>query len=145
MLQSMHRDDVEIRTADERDRDAVVAMAKRLTTGVAAWRDEAAAEKAVRSWVTDSLDAAHPETRPVLVAVVDQAVVGFVTTGTRAHWAGDVDAYVGELVVVEQRAGHGVGRKLMEAAESWARQSGFQRLTIETGAANTAARNRCHR
>lgn len=132
---------VEIRPFHEHDRTAVLAMAGRLMTGVAPWRDQLAAERAVRSWVADSLNASHPARQPVLVAVADGTVVGFVTTGTRPHWAGEVDAYVGELVVTEQAAGHGVGRQLMAAAEAWARRAGYRRLTIETGAANIAARH----
>lgn len=140
MLPAMDVEHVKIRPATEHDRAAVLELAGRLMTGVAPWRDPAAAEHAVRSWVTESLDVTDPVTRPVLVAMVDEVVVGFVTTGTRPHWAGEVDAYVGELVVVEKMAGAGVGRQLMTAAESWAKRSGYQRLTIETGAANAAAR-----
>ena len=136
----MCADQVKIRNAEPQDRAVVMELADRLMTGVAPWRDPAAARQAVRSWVAESLDAADPETRPVLVAVRDDAVLGFVTTSTRSHWAGEVAAYVGELVVAEDAASQGVGRQLMNEAESWARRSGHRRLTIETGAANTAAR-----
>ncbi|MGB5951414.1 MAG: GNAT family N-acetyltransferase [Ornithinimicrobium sp.] len=132
---------VVIRAFEAQDRASVMAMAGRLMTGVAEWRNQNAAQSAVSSWVADSLDAADPATQPVMVAVsTGDTVVGLVTTGTRPHWTGDVDAYVGELVVTEQAAGQGIGRRLMEAAEEWAASVGHQRLTIETGGANTAAR-----
>lgn len=140
MVPDMGARHIEIRPFEERDRVPVMSMATRLLTGVAEWRERAAAEHAVRSWVADSLDAADPAERPVLVAVADETVVGFVTTGTRPHWAGEVDAYVGELVVDERATGRGVGRALMAEAESWARDAGHRRLSIETGAANFAAR-----
>lgn len=131
---------VKIKDFDEHDRAAVLAMVDRLMTGVATWRDAASAGRAVQSWVADSLDTADAVMQPVFVAVADGAVVGFVTTGRRSHWTGEIDAYVGELVVAQHMARGGVGRQLMTAAESWATRSGYRRLTIETGAANTAAR-----
>lgn len=67
-------------------------------------------------------------------------MVGFVHAGTRRHWAGEVDAYVGELVVAEEVAGQGLGRQLMAVAEDWARGRGHTRLTLETGAGNGDAR-----
>ncbi|MGP5641471.1 GNAT family N-acetyltransferase [Brachybacterium tyrofermentans] len=136
----MNTGSVKIRHLEDHDYEDVVHLSHRLTTGVAAWRDAASAESAVRSWVEDSLNAADPESRPVFVAIVESEVAGFVTTGRRPHWAGEIDAYVGELVVAEDAAGQGVGRSLMMAAETWARRSGYRRLTLETGAANTEAR-----
>lgn len=51
-----------------------------------------------------------------------------------------VDAYVGELVVSAPHERRGIGRALMARAERWARDRGLAHLTIETGAANLAAR-----
>lgn len=67
-------------------------------------------------------------------------MVGFVSVGSRAHWSGETDAYVGELAVAKRVERQGVGSALMEAAEAWSKAHGFRRLTLETGAANTAAR-----
>lgn len=136
----MERTTAEIRHFEKADRAAVLGLASRLLVGVAPWRDQDAAARAVESWVAGSVDAADPAHAPVLVAVEDGHVVGFVTTGTRGHWCGEIDAYVGELVVAERFAARGVGRALLTAAESWARLAGHRRLTIETGAANRGAR-----
>ena len=74
------------------------------------------------------------------VALDGDAVVGLVHDGTRVHWSGEVDAYVGELVApTHERTG--TGRRLMARAEAWAREQGHTRLTLETGATNTAARS----
>ncbi|MBO0812225.1 MAG: GNAT family N-acetyltransferase [Microlunatus sp.] len=78
---------------------------------------------------------------PVFVAEDDDgSVVGFVSVGSRAHGTGETDAYVGELAVAERVQRRGVGSALMDAAESWSKEHGFRRLTLETGAANTVAR-----
>jgi GNAT superfamily N-acetyltransferase len=129
---------VEIRPYRASDAEALLDLSERLAIGVAPWRDAEAVRVAVRGWVSDSIAATEPEQRPIFVAA-DAQVVGFVTTGTQQHWAGAVDAYVGELVIDPAWARTGIGRRLMERAEDWARGQGHERLTTQTGAGNTAA------
>ena len=76
----------------------------------------------------------------MLVADLDGAVVGFVSVSVKQHWAGDRDAYIGELVVDATHEGQGVGRALVGAAVRWAQERGLSRITLETGAANRRAR-----
>ncbi|MEU4549997.1 GNAT family N-acetyltransferase [Nonomuraea dietziae] len=132
---------VVIRPYRDEDRDAVVALAPRLTEGVAAWRDADAVAVAVRGWVTGSLDRDGSDGHGVLVAVHDGCVAGFVTLATQRHFTGQVDAYIGELVVCAEVERIGIGRALVNAAESWARERGLRRITLETGAANVRARS----
>jgi ribosomal protein S18 acetylase RimI-like enzyme len=122
------------------DRPAAIALATRLEIGVAPWRDPAAVRAAVTQWVGTSLDMAGAHDRAVLVAVTDGTLVGFVTVSQRRHFTGELDAYVGELVVAEEAQRRGVGRALMRAAETWARERGYRRMTLETGAANQTGR-----
>lgn len=123
------------------DRRAVVDLAPRLTVGVAPWRDRESVGSSIHGWVVGSVDGHDAERSAVFVAEDDDgSVIGFVSVGSRAHWSGDIDAYVGELVVAERLERRGVGNALMDAAEGWGRERGLRRLTLETGAANTAAR-----
>jgi ribosomal protein S18 acetylase RimI-like enzyme len=133
--------EMKIRRFKPDDREACLALASRLTQGVAPWRDRAAVLKAVKSWVLDSVKSAEEEDRTVIVAEVDGGVVGFVTVGEYRHFTGELDAYVGELVVDVASERQGIGAALMSAAEHWGQQRGRSRLTIETGAANYAARS----
>ncbi|MEV8637251.1 GNAT family N-acetyltransferase [Streptosporangium sp. NPDC051023] len=94
----------------------------------------------MRGWVTDSLDQGD-DGHAVFVAVRDGRVTGFVTVTTRRHFTGHVDACIGELVVSAEVERMGVGRALVDAAESWARDCGLRRITLETGAANARARS----
>jgi len=134
-----------IRPVRSADHAAVRALAPRLAEGVATWRDRRAVDRAARTWVEDAIDHAGgpadttPE-RALLVAEVDGRVAGFVSLATRAHFTGEIDAYVGELVVAVTAEGRGVGRSLVAAAEAWARERGLARITLETGAGNAAAR-----
>jgi ribosomal protein S18 acetylase RimI-like enzyme len=133
------------------DQGAVLALSRRLTTGVAAWRDQDRVADAARGWVEGSLAAGRPG-HVVFVAVArgaecpdgaegaEEEVVGFVSVGEKKHFTGQVDGYIGELVTAEAMEGQGVGRALMATAEDWARQRGLSNLTLETGAANVRAR-----
>lgn len=131
---------VTVRPFDVPDHDPVMALADRLTVGAASRRDRNRWLAVVRGWVAESLAAADGPGHAVLVAVHEDRVVGFVALSTRTHFTGDVDAYVGELVVAQGSERRGVGHALLGAAESWARDHGFVALTLDTGAANTAAR-----
>src|SRR3982751_3264399 len=117
-----------------------MALAGRLVIGVAPWRDPAAVQRAVLGWVDNSLNALADAGRGAFVAVADTGVVGLVTLGTRTHFTGQLDAYVGELIVAELMERRGIGGLLIRAAELWAAERGFEYLTLETGAANNGAR-----
>lgn len=127
-----------VRPVRRGDHDAVLRLADRLTIGVARWRDEDAVAEAVGGWLRESL--ADPWV-DVLVAVERRdEVVGVVSLSTRAHFTGEPDAYVRELVVAQGHERRGVGRRLVAAAEAWAAERGHRCVTLETGAANTSAR-----
>jgi GNAT superfamily N-acetyltransferase len=129
-----------VRRYDPSDREAAVLLATRLETGVAHWRDADAVRRAVTGWIEASLANADAEDREVFVAHVGASVVGLVTVVERLHFTGEIDAYVGELVVKATHERRGVGTRLMNEAEEWARRRGLRHLTLETGAANGPAR-----
>jgi GNAT superfamily N-acetyltransferase len=115
-------------------------LAERLQVGVAPWRDPEGVRRAVVGWVRDSLaDLADPDSG-AFVAERNREVVGFVCVSERSHFTGEVDTYIGELVVAEEAEGVGVGRALVEAAEDWGRSRGRTRVVVDTGAANAPAR-----
>lgn len=136
----MNEHGVEIREFHSGDEADVLALAPRLTEGVASWRDRDDVRQAVVAWVRESIDRSADGDRALFVAEQAGTVVGFVSVGEREHFAGEVDGYVGELVVATDEAGHGIGRLLMGRAEDWARKRGVKHLTLETGAANAQAR-----
>jgi GNAT superfamily N-acetyltransferase len=81
----------------------------------------------------------------VFVAELDGGVVGFVSVNARQPFT-ELDeppgtyALVTNLVVLEPHRGHGIGRRLMERAEAFARDAGAAELRIGVLAANAAAR-----
>lgn len=85
------------------------------------------------------MDQIESDDRTVLAAEVAGSVAGFVTVSQTTHWSGDVDGYIGELVVSPESEGHGIGSELVEAACRWCRGQGLSRVFVQTGAANTRA------
>jgi ribosomal protein S18 acetylase RimI-like enzyme len=131
---------VQIREYTPADRDAILALAPRLTEGKAPWRDDDAWLVAVRSWIADAAESAGRPDNAVFVAVDGDQVVGVVHAAERTHFTGQIDAYVGELVTAAGQERRGIARALMDAAEQWGAARGLDYLTLETGSLNHAAR-----
>ena len=129
-----------VRPYDDEDQPAVMHLATRLTAGAAPWRDPERWRAVVLGWVAESITAQGSPGHALFVAEDGVRVVGFVALSTRTHFTGDVDAYIGELVVDRTVERQGVGRMLLRAAEDWARDLGFETLTLDTGARNIGAR-----
>jgi GNAT superfamily N-acetyltransferase len=131
--------ELEVRRFEPRDGDAVLALASRLCVGVAPWRPAAGVARAAREWVRESIEA-HDDAHPMWVAVLGDEVVGFLGASAGEHWSGAMDAYLGELVVADHHTRRGIGARLLEQVETWARARGLGRIRLETGAANVGAR-----
>jgi ribosomal protein S18 acetylase RimI-like enzyme len=114
-----------------------MTMSDRLTEGVAEWRDHDAVRRAVLEWLDES---SSPEfDGHALVAADDSTIAGFISVSTTTHFAGEVDSYIGELVVDRRYEGTGTGTALVRAAEALAVDAGHRCLTLTTGAANDRA------
>ena len=131
---------IRVRPAGDDDRAGILELAPRLAEGVAPWRDQAEALLAGRRWLEESLDAAKAGDGVVLVVVDTGGVVGVISVRPSAHFTGERDAYIGELVVADRASRHGIGRALVAAADEWARDHDLRNLTLHTGAFNTGAR-----
>jgi ribosomal protein S18 acetylase RimI-like enzyme len=94
---------------------------------------------AVYDKIESSLALAHDDGHAVLLALLDGQVAGMISVAERKQFAGETDAYIGELVTDCRMEGRGVGRGLVAAAEEWAASRGLSRITLETGARNDRA------
>ncbi|PZS27522.1 MAG: hypothetical protein DLM58_18780 [Pseudonocardiales bacterium] len=133
---------IEVRPLRAGDHAAVRALAPELLAGMPDWRPRDGQRAAVQSWVDDTLASADQDGHAVFVAVEvtdPDRVLGFVSAGSRKHFSGDSEGYVGELVVDPSCRRLGIGRSLMAAAQVWITHRGLARISIETGSANTAA------
>jgi ribosomal protein S18 acetylase RimI-like enzyme len=136
----MSAESIVIRAATDADREAVLALAPRLLVGVAPWRDQGEALAAGRRWLEGSLAAAARREGAVFVAAVAGHVLGVISIGPSMHFSGERDGYIGELAVAEHASRQGIGRALIGAADTWARDHGLAHLTLHTGARNAGAR-----
>ena len=126
-----------IRPCEPDDVDAVRGLSRRLAIGVAPWRGAAEVRRAVGGWLEVSTSSDFEGA--AFVAADATSVVGFASVSTLEHFSGEVDAYIGELLVAETVEGTGVGTQLLEAMQMWAHERGFRCITLTTGAANLRA------
>jgi predicted N-acetyltransferase YhbS len=112
-------------------RDAKVAA--ELCTQLGYPVDEAAVLARMRKIAGD----AH---RAVLVACLDDVVVGWIDLSVEYHLQSEPAALIGGLVVAESSRGRGIGQQLCKAAEDWARAHGVRRLRVRSN----AIRERAH-
>jgi GNAT superfamily N-acetyltransferase len=78
--------------------------------------------------------------RSVLVACVDDVVVGWIDLSMECHLQSEPAALIGGLVVAEAARGQEIGRQLCQAAEAWARGCGMTRIRVRSN----AIRERAH-
>jgi len=123
------------------DRGFVFAAAHRLASlGPPAWRP---AEDIVNGEARTLVRffAAPPAGSALLIAESEGHRRGFVyLERLQDYFTLEQHGHVGMLVVTEEAEGKGVGGALMRAAEAWAREHGYRRLTLTVFEANQTAR-----
>lgn len=130
-----------IRPFEERDRAACEKLAPRLMENVNPFHDEGTGPFDTVEWMLAAEEAANQTPTAVYVAEDDQGVAGMVKVFMKGQMVGQKEAYVDGLVVDERVAREGVGTKLMDACEDWARGRGHKWIHIETPASNQTARD----
>lgn len=135
------RPEIRVRPYRPDDRDRVMLLAPRLTEGTAAWRDPADTLRGVEVAVRSAIDSFRVRGHAVFVAATGDDIVGLVTVSERISFTGQREGYVGWLAVQAGMERRGIGSTLMGVAENWAANRGVSCITLETGAANHAARS----
>ncbi len=132
---------VAIRRASLADEPAVLALVPRLVAfGPPPWRDPASMSATDLSVIAQTLrlDAADPV---VLVATaVNEELAGFVHLRSLTdYYTRRQHGHVADLVVAEGHEGRGVATRLLAAGEEWARDQGYEWLTISVFDENARA------
>lgn len=78
--------------------------------------------------------------RAVLVARLNDTLVGWIDLSLEYHLQSAPAALIGGLVVADSARGQGIGRELCLAAEDWARGCGVTRIRVRSN----AIRERAH-
>lgn len=131
---------IRVRPCTPADHAAVLSLAPRLATGIAPWRQQDAFVAAARRWIDASVQGASPDHAAFVAEDATHRCVGFASIAREAHFTGEVQAYLGELVVAADVEGQGIGQALLAAAETWAREQGYRVIALDTGVANDRAR-----
>jgi GNAT superfamily N-acetyltransferase len=132
---------VSVRPARPEDRDFVLATAVELAAfGPPGWRTpEEIVEgeaKTLRAWFDGSRGGSA-----LYVAEENGRPLGFAYLETlRDYFLDEEHGHIGILSVTKEAQGRGAGGALLEAAEAWARERGFRRLTLHVFERNTRAR-----
>lgn len=133
---------MKIRHALPDDRAFVLAAAQRLASfGPPSWRPReeivAGEERTLRAFFE-----VPPVGSVLLIADSEQGnSLGFAyLERLQDYFTLAEHGHLGMLVVTEEATGLGVGGALVRAAESWAREQGYRKLTLTVFEANHAAR-----
>jgi GNAT superfamily N-acetyltransferase len=133
---------MKIRRALSNDRSFVLGAARRLAGfDPPAWRTP---EEIVKGEVRtlQAFFAAPPAGSALLIAESEPGGnVGFVyLERLQDYFTLEWHGHVGMLVVAEEAEGKGIGSALMRAAEAWAREQGYRKLTLTVFETNRKAR-----
>ncbi len=124
-----------IRSATRSDLDALVSLLGLLFSIEADFRPDP--ERQLQGL---SRALADPDRAGVLVAARAGGVIGMVTAQLVVSTAeGGASAWIEDMVVAEPERGRGVGRRLLEAIEAWARARGASRLQLLADRENAPA------
>lgn len=129
-----------VRPAAAADRAFLEELAPRLTIGIAPWLNATRMRETMRDFLLGDLERTDGESAMLVAETPDGAPIGAVAVARGKHFSGVEHAYIGELAVIAEVEGQGVGAALLAAAETWARERGLRLVALDTGAANTRAR-----
>jgi len=132
---------MKIRPAAATDRPVVLQLARRLAEqGTPPNRDRQQVAAADQKSIAAAMDGPSPMAE-LLVAEADGQVVGFVHVKTVLdYYTQEQIGHVSDLVVASHAEGRGIGRALLEAAQSWAVGRGYSLMQLFVLPENSGAR-----
>ena len=134
-------DDIRIRRAMFTDERAVLALVPRLVAfGPPLWRDAAGMSVTDHKVIVNALKS---ETDDPIVLVAEAGpndVAGFIHLHSLVdYYTERKHGHVADIVVAEHAEGRGIARHLLSAGEDWARDQGYDWLTISVFEENARA------
>lgn len=133
---------VKIRRASIDDKEFIISLVPRLVEfGLPSWRDAAQLNATDVQLITDKL-INQPEGTVIFIAEDDDATpLGFIhlQSGTD-YYIHEEHGHIADVIVAPEGEGRGIGRKLIEKGEEWARVQGYRWLTLSVFAQNIHAR-----
>jgi GNAT superfamily N-acetyltransferase len=132
---------LQIRRATVADQNAIFELVPRLVAfGPPEWRDPAAMSATDRKVIGAALQSLSDDPIVLIAVLNDQTVAGFLHLhSVTDYYTERKNGHVADLVVAQALEGRGVARRLLAAAEDWARAQRFDWLTISVFRDNARA------
>lgn len=133
---------ITVREAHSDDRSFLLKSAERLSSfPLPAWRTREEVIAADVRTLDDFLASAPGGAQLLIAEAAGDAPLGFIFLEiVEDYFTRTRHGHVGIVAVTEEAEGRGVGRILLEAAEAWAREQGFTRLSLNVFEENRHAR-----
>lgn len=147
MTRSMEHPPFRLREARPDDEAFLLELTRRLADfPTPSWRRPAEIAAADHAILRAALHQPGPETSIVIAEEDGGRRLGYVFSTTHVdYFTAERHGHVENLAVVAEAEGRGVGRQLMAAAEAWARQRGYRRMTLNVFHTNQRAQAVYHR
>jgi GNAT superfamily N-acetyltransferase len=133
-----------VRSAQPTDRAFILRLVPRLAEGfpLPSWRTPAEVVRAETAALEAALDGEPTGARLLVAESAAGEPGGFVYLELHTDYFRQMPhAHVAVLAVAAEAEGQGVGRALLEAAESWTREQGLRVLTLNVFSGNARARS----
>lgn len=134
---------IHIRPATLKDESFVLSLIPRLTEfGPPSWRDITAMTEYDAHIILETLHH-HPEGTAIFIAEDEEKLpLGLIHLFMGSdYYNKEKHGHISDLIVAHGAEGKGVGLKLLNAGEEWARSQGFRWLTLGVFAQNQRARD----
>lgn len=124
------------------DREFIASLVTRFSEfDLPQWRSTDEIDRANQAALQKAMG--QPEPDSVIYVAEDETgtPAGFIHLQTQTdYFNGEKHGYISDLAVDPSFEGKGIGRLLLDAAESWSRSMGYRLLTLYVFAGNTRAR-----
>ena len=135
--------DIPIRPFTARDARFVISLAARFADfDLPEWRRRNEIEDFFRNRLRKAVEQSEPDAAIFIAEDESGEPMGFVHVQSEAdHFSGEKRAFIPELAVASSCEGRGVGQRLLEAAEGWARERGHDVVALCVFDGNLRARH----
>lgn len=132
--------EIVIRPASDDDREFIVGLVLSLLEfGSPAWRNADALVAGFGEALSQALRDQNPRATMLIAQASDGTRLGFISLKAVANLEGGERGHVADLAVTANARRMGVGKALMNAGEAWAREQGFDLLSLDVWSTNDSA------
>jgi ribosomal protein S18 acetylase RimI-like enzyme len=133
---------IQIRQYQPSDNEFILSLVSRFSEfELPEWRDRAEIDDTNQASIQRALGKPGPDSAIFIAEDENEKQAGFIHLQTETDYFRDEKyGYISDLAVDASFEGQGIGRKLLETAEEWARTKGYRLLALYVFAGNTRAR-----